>query len=70
MLERDAESISCAAADTGADLVVTTEKDATRLSVPNLFYLPMRVSIEPADRFLDWLAERLRAARARRGIAA
>jgi tetraacyldisaccharide 4'-kinase len=67
---RDAESISRAAADAGADLVVTTEKDATRLSVPNLFYLPMRVSIEPADRFLDWLAGRLRAARARRGIAA
>jgi hypothetical protein len=50
--------------------VVTTEKDATRLSLPNLFYLPMRVTIEPADRFADWLLERLRAARTRRGIAA
>ena len=67
---RDAESIARAAADAGADLVVTTEKDATRLSIPNLFYLPMRVTIEPSDRFVDWLAERLRLARARRGIAA
>ncbi len=67
---RDAESIARAATAAGADLVVTTEKDATRLSLPNLFYLPMHVTIEPVDRFADWLMGRLRAARARRGIAA
>jgi tetraacyldisaccharide 4'-kinase len=67
---RDVESIARAAAGAGADLVVTTEKDATRLSLPNLFYLPMQVTIEPAAAFAEWLMARLRDARARRGIAA
>jgi tetraacyldisaccharide 4'-kinase len=66
----DARTIARAVADAGADLVVTTEKDATRLSFPDLFYLPMRVSVEPEDRFGEWIAGRLGAARARRGIAA
>ncbi len=68
--EAETRKIAAAAAGAGADLVVTTEKDATRLSLPNLHYLPMRVAIEPEARFAEWLVERLRAARARRGIAA
>jgi tetraacyldisaccharide 4'-kinase len=68
--DRDARAIERSAAAAGADLVVTTEKDATRLPLSNLFVLPMHVTIDPADLFVDWLAGRLRAARARRGIAA
>ena len=68
--DRDMQAITRAAASAGADCVVTTEKDATRLSLPGLFYLPMRVVIEPEDRFADWLMRRLGVARARRGIAA
>jgi tetraacyldisaccharide 4'-kinase len=67
---REVQAIARAATAAGADYVVTTEKDATRLSLPGLFYLPMRVVIEPEDRFGDWLMRRLGLARARRGIAA
>ena len=67
---RDVRAIARAAAEAGADCVVTTEKDATRLSLPNLFYLPMRVAFEPGDRFPEWLAEHLAVARARRRVAA
>jgi tetraacyldisaccharide 4'-kinase len=66
----DVQAIARAAATCGVDCVVTTEKDATRLSLPGLFFLPMRVAIEPEDRFGDWLAGRLGIARARRRIAA
>jgi tetraacyldisaccharide 4'-kinase len=66
----EVRTIARAAAAAGADCVVTTEKDATRLALPGLFYLPMRVVIEPEDRFGDWLAGRLGVARALRGIAA
>ena len=68
--DRDVQTIARAAAAAGADCVVTTEKDATRLALPGLCYLPMRVMIEPEDRFGDWLMRRLGVARARRGIAA
>jgi tetraacyldisaccharide 4'-kinase len=50
-----------------ADVILTTEKDAMRLldlplaPVPRTFaFLPMTVSIEPADAFHAWLRERLR----------
>jgi tetraacyldisaccharide 4'-kinase len=68
--DRDVRTITRAARDRDADLVVTTEKDAMRLSLPDLFCLPMRVAIEPEHRFAEWLSERLSAARARRGCAA
>jgi tetraacyldisaccharide 4'-kinase len=68
--DRDVRTIAGAAAAAGADCVVTTEKDATKLSLPGLCYLPMRVVIEPEGRFGDWLMRRLGDARARRGIAA
>lgn len=68
--DRDVQSIARAAAAAGADCVLTTEKDATRLTVPDLFYLPMRAVIEPEERFAEWVTRRLGVARARRGIAA
>jgi tetraacyldisaccharide 4'-kinase len=74
---RDVEAMSKAARETGAALVMTTEKDAMRLvpevvgrgltprqaarEGPPYAYLPMHVTIEPADRFAAWLQERLAA---------
>ena len=67
---RDLASIQRAAADAGADLVVTTEKDAMRLEdvgdasggAPWAF-LPYQVDVEPAQAFATWIDDRLRAAR-------
>ena len=75
---RDLVVIQQAAVDTGADLVVTTEKDAMRLdgaslgasvgasaganSIPWAF-LPQRVGIEPPAAFAAWIHQRLGTAR-------
>jgi tetraacyldisaccharide 4'-kinase len=64
---REAADIAEAAGRSGADLVLTTEKDMVRLAVhrwvgPPLAWVPLRVAIEPACR--PWLAERLGRARA------
>ena len=57
---RDVERIRAAARESGADLVVTTEKDAVRLPPqPGWAVLPMTAAIEPSDRFSSWLRERL-----------
>ena len=60
---RDVEDIERAAVNARADLIVTTEKDAVRLDAlgrpATWMYLPMRVTIEPADRFAGWFCERL-----------
>ena len=53
----------------GADYVVTTEKDLVRLRphAPFTFpmlWVPLLVSVEPADLFRAWLGERLAVARA------
>jgi tetraacyldisaccharide 4'-kinase len=72
---RDLQSIRRAAQETKADVVMTTEKDAARLD-PGVTgdlpwaYLPLRVEVEPAQVFTDWLAERLVAARRRLGVVA
>jgi tetraacyldisaccharide 4'-kinase len=68
---KDLNKIDAAAADAGASLVITTEKDAMRLipipvgralsGSPAWAYLPMSVTVEPADRFAAWLQERLAA---------
>jgi tetraacyldisaccharide 4'-kinase len=69
---RDISRIEQAAFTTGAHLIVTTEKDAARLSPslvtapPAWAVLPLELGIEPADRFASWLAGRLAAARRRR----
>lgn len=67
---RDLAAIQQAVTDTGADLVVTTEKDAMRLeSVRHASggtpwaFLPHQVDVEPDQAFAAWISERLRAAR-------
>jgi tetraacyldisaccharide 4'-kinase len=62
---RDLASIARAAVDERADLIVTTEKDAARLTATDIAdspipwaAIPLEVSIEPAS-FLSWLRERL-----------
>ena len=64
----DVESIRRAAADAGADVVMTTEKDAVRLAgCPTSWtFLPLELDVEPANQFATWLAGRLAAARRRR----
>ena len=66
---RDTDAIGRAAVESGADVIMTTEKDAVRLnSVGTLVWgvLPLELVIEPPDRFSAWLAGRLAAARRRR----
>lgn len=74
---RDLDSIRREAEAAGADLIVTTEKDAmrldpdaTRLSRYPLAFLPMQIAIEPQDAFVAWLKEQLAAARASRAMEA
>ena len=74
---RDITRITAAASEIGADVILTTEKDAMRLdrgpqgSAPHVkeaahvwAYLPMHVVIEPAATFSEWLVTRLDACRA------
>jgi tetraacyldisaccharide 4'-kinase len=63
----DLRLMLAAARTANADLILTTEKDAMRLlelplaPVPRTFaFLPMTVSIEPANAFHAWLRDRLR----------
>ena len=63
----DVRRIAAAAAASGAGLVLTTEKDAVRLAPLAPFdfaaaAVPLRVAVEPADRFRAWLLERVAAA--------
>ena len=80
---RDVEAAERAAAETGADAIVTTEKDRPRVdaaeradvksaSTPSAVWtsLPMTIAIEPEALFAGWLTARLQAARASRGAAA
>lgn len=69
---RDVAAIARTAADAGADLILTTEKDAARLEQHDLAVspvpwaaVPLQVSIEPAM-FMSWMQDRLREARRRR----
>ncbi len=68
----DVATVEASARASGAAAVVTTEKDAARLSggeaprfgadVPWV-YVPMTATLEPAQAFETWLIERLQAAR-------
>lgn len=64
----DVQRMIAAAAEAGADVILTTEKDAMRLtSTPGAIpwaYLPMEVVIESASKFSEWLGQRLDACRA------
>ena len=56
----DLDRIRTVAKETGADLVVTTEKDAVRVAPqPHWAFLPMTAVVEPAETFSSWLWERL-----------
>lgn len=62
---RDVERITAAAKGTRCSIVLTTEKDAVRLAPLALGDLPIAAvplvtTIEPEDRFRDWLLTRLR----------
>jgi len=64
--ERDVAKITVAAHAAFAALVLTTEKDAVRLTACDLGDLPiasvpLHVGIEPADVFDEWLMARIRA---------
>ena len=61
--EREIEEVARAAKSSGAEVILTTEKDIVRMGVqPHIVAVPLEVAIEPA--FAPWLAERLRAIRA------
>jgi tetraacyldisaccharide 4'-kinase len=62
---RDIRRMSAEAEKASAAIVLTTEKDATRLAVCDLGELPVAsvpllVGVEPAGAFRDWLLERVR----------
>jgi tetraacyldisaccharide 4'-kinase len=63
--QRDIARIAAAARAASASLVLTTEKDAVRLTECDLGDLsiaavPLNVGIEPADAFREWLLARIR----------
>ena len=68
---KDVETIHDAVQTLGAGGVITTEKDAVRLTSLALphdtawTYVPMRAAIEPAREFKDWFMARLAQAQAR-----
>jgi len=62
---RDIRRITAAAKSTAAAIVLTTDKDAVRLVACDLGDLPiasvpLTATVEPADRFRDWLLDRIR----------
>ena len=64
---RDVAAIARAARESGADVILTTEKDMVRLQPHRLeglplAWVPLRVTIDPA--FRPWLRDRLARARA------
>jgi tetraacyldisaccharide 4'-kinase len=67
---KDVAAIVAAAQAHGAGGVITTEKDAVRLtglalpSATTWTYVPMRAMIEPPGEFRDWFLARLSEARA------
>ena len=68
---KDVSGIADRALSLGVDYVVTTEKDLVRLQLHSpftfpLLWVPLNVTVQPADRFREWLGSRLAAARERR----
>jgi tetraacyldisaccharide 4'-kinase len=61
--EREIEEVLRAAASSGAEVILTTDKDIVRIAArPQIVAVPLELAIEPA--FGPWLADRLRAVRA------
>ncbi len=66
--DREIDDIAAAAAASGAQVILTTEKDLVRIRPgANIVPVPLEVSIAPS--FGPWLAERLRTARASGSVA-
>jgi tetraacyldisaccharide 4'-kinase len=70
---QDVERIASTASAAGADLVLTTEKDVARLRrfrpMPApIAWVPLDVSIEPADGFRRWLGDRVADAQQHREV--
>lgn len=68
---RDVSTIAVRALSVGIDYVVTTEKDMVRLRLHSpfrfpLLWVPLTVTVQPTDRFREWLSARLVAARDQR----
>ena len=67
--EGDVVRVENAAKAQGASAVITTEKDATRLSEVTRtmpwWYVPLRVTVQPDDQFAAWMTGRLQVARER-----
>ncbi len=66
--QRDVARIRDAARAAASAIVLTTEKDAVRLTACDLGDLPIAavplvVGVEPADAFRNWLLDRLQASR-------
>ena len=60
--DREVEEVARAAKSSGAEVILTTEKDMVRLPArSDIVAVPLEVAIEPA--FAEWLAGRLRAIR-------
>jgi tetraacyldisaccharide 4'-kinase len=61
--DREIDEVARAAKSSGAEVILTTEKDMVRLGDrPHIVAVPLEVVVEPA--FKPWLAERLRVVRA------
>jgi tetraacyldisaccharide 4'-kinase len=68
--QRDVARIASRAKSVRAAIVLTTDKDAVRLSACDLKELPiasvpLQTTIEPREQFADWLLERVRLCRTR-----
>ena len=66
---KDVSGIADRAASVEVDYVITTEKDMVRLRLHApfafpLLWVPLEVTVQPADQFRSWLTERLAAAHA------
>ncbi len=63
-LPHEIDEVKRAAKSSGADVILTTEKDLVRIAgASDILAVPLEVTIDTA--FVPWLAERLRAVRAR-----
>jgi tetraacyldisaccharide 4'-kinase len=66
--DREIDDIAAAAAASGAQVILTTEKDFVRLR-PGVSIVPVPLEVSIAPSFGPWLAERLRTARASGSVA-
>lgn len=58
--EEDLGSLRSAAEQCGAEMLMTTEKDAVKISDPRVAFLRVRAEVSPRDPFFDRLSEAVR----------